>query len=129
MMRLGVPNWAGRVSPVFDVANCLTVVEADGGRELARRDVALTQADPMRRARAVAGAGVDVLICGAVSWPLERMLTAAGVQVIPQTCGLVDEVIGAFLADGLTEQAFRMPGCCGRRRRFRGGRAATGWAP
>jgi predicted Fe-Mo cluster-binding NifX family protein len=66
-----------------------------------------------------------VLICGAISRPLEAMLLSAGVEVIPQTCGPVEEVLKAFMSGKLTEKAFLMPGCCGRRRRFHDGRSGV----
>lgn len=121
-MRIAIPSWQDRVSPVFDVAKSLLLVDVAGGRELGRRESAIRRIDPLARAREVAGFGTEVLICGAISWPLEMALSAAGVRVIPQTCGPVDEVLEAFLLGQLTSNAFLMPGCCGRRRRFRGRR-------
>lgn len=120
-MRIAIPYWQGRVSPVFDVAANLLLVEVEGAGEVGRREVALASADPARRAKEVSQLPAEVLICGAISWPLEVALQAAGVRVISQICGQVEEVICSFLADGLETDAFRMPGCCGRRR-FRGGR-------
>jgi len=122
-MRLAIPQWQGRVSPVFDVAGNLLLVEVGDTGEVGRQEVTLTATEPVRRAQQVAQLPVDVLICGAVSWPLELALRSAGVTVISQICGGVDEVIGCFLRGELDDGAFRMPGCCGRRR-FRGGRTA-----
>jgi len=121
-MKVALPHWQGRVSPVLDVAENLLVVELAEKSASDRQEVVLSAADPLERARQVAQAGVAVLICGAVSWPLEVALAAAGVQVIAHVCGSIDEVLTAFQSGRLTEGAFVMPGCCGRRRRFRGGR-------
>ena len=66
--------------------------------------------------------GVEVLICGAISRPLAEMITDSGIRLIPFLSGDVEEVIQAFLAGNLPNSAFLMPGCCGRRRRFRSGR-------
>ena len=120
-MNVAVPVLDGRVSPVFDVAQTVVVVELEGGRELRRYLVPLRSLDVLQRVRDLSQHGVDVLICGAVSWPLEAALGAAGIRVIPQTCGLVEEVLGAFLTGGLDDRAFLMPGCCGRRRHGWGG--------
>lgn len=124
-MNLAIPQWQDRVSPVFDVATHLLLIELSDGRETARREVALETTDPLERARRVAAEQVNVLICGAISWPLELALRSAGVQVIAQTCGRIDEVIRSFLLGELEKEVFRMPGCCGRRR-FRGGRGGLG---
>lgn len=120
---------------MLDVARRLLLVEIAGGVEVSRSEVELGEITVPARARRIRELGVQVLICGAVSWPLEAMLASAGMQVIPQTCGGVDEVLGAFLSGGLAGGGFLMPGCCGRRRRFRGGRrlggpaGLRGWGP
>jgi predicted Fe-Mo cluster-binding NifX family protein len=121
-MRVGIATWRGRISPVFDVAGNLLLVDAQDGREARREEAPVGPSGLAARAKRVAELGTDVLICGAISRPLEAMLASEGVRVIPQTCGPVEEVLRAFLSGQLTEQAFLMPGCCGRRHRFRGGR-------
>lgn len=107
---------------MFDVARQLLVVDVEDGEVAGREVRAIEAAAPPQRAARVAAMGVDVLICGAISRPLEGMLTAAGVSVVPQTCGPVEEVLGAFVSGRLQDGAYLMPGCCGRRRRCRGGR-------
>jgi predicted Fe-Mo cluster-binding NifX family protein len=120
-MRIAIPQWQNRVSPVFDVAANLLLIEVTDDREIRRQEVAMTATDPTQRAQQVAQLPADVLICGAISWPLELALRSLGVKVISQICGQVDEVMRCFLSGDLVNDAFRMPGCCGRRR-FRGGR-------
>ncbi len=119
-MKVAIPQWRGRISPVLDVAGSLLLVDVADGRELRREDGSLTASDPLQRARQVAQLGPEVLICGAISLPLEAALASAGVRVIPFTCGRVEEVLAAFVNGRLTDGAFLMPGCCGWRRRFRG---------
>lgn len=120
-MIVAIPTLEGRVSPVFDVARCVMVVELDGERELRRQTLALHSPDLTRRVAALTEQAVDVLICGAVSRPLEALLSAAGVRVISQTCGPVEDVLRGFIAGRLSDGAFLMPGCCGRRRQCRRG--------
>jgi len=124
-MKIAIPQWQDRVSPVFDVAASLLVVDMANGREEARVTVELTATDPLRRAQQVARLSPDVLICGAVSWPLEMALASAGVRVLSQICGGIDEVLKAFANGDLAQDRFLMPGCCGRRR-VRGGRRRRG---
>lgn len=119
-MKVAIPDWQGRISPVFDVAAHLLVAEVEDGRILARLLVLMNEDGLHARAKQVSGLGVDVLICGAISRPLELALASAGVEVAPQTCGDVEDVLSAFVAGRLSQDAFLMPGCCGRRRRFRG---------
>ena len=114
-MKVGIAQWRGRVSPVFDAATSLLVVDVEAGQAVRRGSVPLTLTDPLERARWISGLDTDLLICGTVSRPLEMALLSAGVQVMPCICGNVDEVLGAFL-DGRLERegAFLLPGCCGR---------------
>jgi len=121
-MKIAVPLWNDRVSPVFDVAGRLLVVDVEDGREIGRAEVPLADQEIDPRVRQVAEQGVNVLICGAVSRPLEMMLQNAGIEVIPHTCGNAEEVLRAYREGQLSEGAFAMPGCCAHRRWFRGGR-------
>ena len=125
-MRIAIPTTDGRISPVFDVAERLVLVDVEEGREVGRSEAPLVDEAIELRARRVAQSGVNVLICGAISRPLHALLSSAGVEVIPQTCGQAEEVLRAFVEGQLTGDAFVMPGCCGRRRRFRGGRGRGG---
>jgi len=120
-MKVALPIWTDRISPVLDVARQLLLVDVEDGAETGRREVHVGQADFVRKAEQVAGLGVDVIICGAVSRPLKMMLECAQVRVISHRCGPVNDVLQAFIADRLTDQAFLMPGCCGRREQFQGG--------
>ena len=122
-MKAAIPVSDGRVSPVFDVARRLLLVDIENEREVRRTERVLEERELAARARRVAELGADVLICGAISRPLEAMLLSAEVEVIPQTCGPVEDVLGAFIAGKLTQQAFVIPGCCGLRRPFHGNRA------
>ncbi len=128
-MRIAVPVWQGRVSPVFDVAGQLLLVEADNALEQARREETLADEEPQRRAERLAEWGVRTLICGAISQPLQALLDARGIEVVPRVCGEVEEVLAAFLVGELRADRFAMPGCCGRAQRGpqgrrRGGRGA-----
>jgi predicted Fe-Mo cluster-binding NifX family protein len=122
-MRLAIPYWHGRVSPVLDVAGVLLLVDVNRGEQTNRQNLALEKGrSPLERARCIQGLDVDVLICGAISWPLELALVSAGIEVITQICGEVDQVLGAFLKGQLEKGMYLMPGCYGRRRRSRRGR-------
>ncbi|MGD2108039.1 MAG: NifB/NifX family molybdenum-iron cluster-binding protein [Phycisphaerae bacterium] len=115
-MRVAVPVWGERVSPVFDVANRLLMADIEGDQEIFRNELILDEREPGRRAQRVAELHVDVLICGAISEALETMLTSAGVEVVAQICGPTDEVLHAFVSGRLTGDVFLMPGCGNRRR-------------
>ena len=120
LMKVAVPIWAGRVSPVLDVARRLVVAELEAGNEISRKEEPLAETDIFRRAQRIRELGVDMLICGAVSRPLEDMLRANGVQVIPWICGPVDDVLELFISGQPLSPNYLMPGCRGRGWRLRG---------
>jgi predicted Fe-Mo cluster-binding NifX family protein len=119
-MRTAVPVWLGRVSPVFDVAGRMVVIEAYDGQEMSRKEVALAEAQPAVRVCQLLDLGVQHLVCGGISRELEALLCQSGIKVTPRICGTVDEVLAACLDNRLAEERFVMPGCCGRQRRMRG---------
>ena len=123
-MRVAIPVWNERISPVFDAAGHLLVVDIEDGVERIRREEAIQESLPPRRARRLVELGVDVLICGAISRPLASMLASSGVTVIPWTAGPVNDVVAAYLKGRLPDPRWMMPGCGVRRQRHRGGR---GW--
>ena len=120
-MKVAIPHWQGRVSPVFDVAGNVLLVDVDDGAERARQNLAMDQDQPQDRSALLRQQGATVLICGAISWPMELALSAAGIEVVSHRCGEVEQVLAAFIGGQLNENAFLMPGCCGRRRWGQGG--------
>jgi predicted Fe-Mo cluster-binding NifX family protein len=111
VVRVAIPQWQGRISPVFDVAGRLLLIDIDNGGELRREERPLARTDPLARAGELLGLGADVLICGAISAPLEAALASSGVRVIGFLCGPVEDVLAAFLHGDLANRAFWMPGC------------------
>src|SRR3990172_10226653 len=95
-MRLAISVWNEQVSPVFDSARQLLLVDIENGVEQARRKEAIRESFPSRRARHLAELGVNVLICGGISRTLKELLETSGITVVPWTAGPVDEVLGAY---------------------------------
>jgi predicted Fe-Mo cluster-binding NifX family protein len=110
-MRIAIPQWQGRVSPVFDVAGNLLLIDIENGREIRREERRFLSTNPLGRVTEFLRIGAGILICGAISAPLQARLISAGVQVIAFACGTVDDVLAAYLKGTLTSQAFVMPGC------------------
>ncbi len=114
-MRLAIPVWNNRISPVFDVAERVLVIDIDSGLEVSRHEEIMDAVTYQHRSRRLHDLGVNSLICEAISKPLEELLLSSGIQVIPHTCGPLEEVIKTFISRGLTASDFLMPGCCRRR--------------
>ena len=133
-MRIGVPTYNGRVSPVLDASERLLLLETNPGEsEPGLTERPLPSGSLVRRVSAIAALGLDLLVCGALSREMAGLLTAANVPVRPWVSGETEDVLRAALAHGLDDPRFDMPGCRRRRRRHRrmkqpdsSGRYATG---
>ena len=117
-MKVAIPFWMERVSPVFDVAKQLLLVDIVESTEVTRQETTISETELISRANYVASLGVQALICGAISRPLERILEAKGIDVTTQICGDTEEILQAFLRGTLDDGSFRMPGCNAVRQRF-----------
>ena len=115
-MIVAISDWEGRVSPVFDVAGRLLVVQVATDHSTVRRHEQLFEQVPADRVRQLTTWGVNILLCGGISYGLRESLEQAGVTVIPHVCGSVEEVLQAYLENKLPNDRFLMPGCCRRRR-------------
>ena len=118
--RIAVPVYNGRVSPVFDTAQRLLVIEAENAGEVGRSERTIALLFPPQRAQWLAEQAVNTLICGAISMPLANMIQFHGIRLLPWVAGNLEEVIQAYFAGNLQMPRFAMPGCCGGGRRFRG---------
>ncbi|MFH1844233.1 MAG: NifB/NifX family molybdenum-iron cluster-binding protein [bacterium] len=118
-MRVAIPIWNKRVSPVFDAASQLLVVQVDNRQETTRHLVELPDSPLSERVSRVRANRVETLLCGAISRPLHRMLTAVGIEVIPFLAGDVESLLAAFGEDRLSDPQFQMPGCRNQRQRRR----------
>jgi predicted Fe-Mo cluster-binding NifX family protein len=116
-MKVAIPLWQGRVSPVFDEASSILVFDVTNGREKCRHKEVLLVRNAFKRAQLLVKLDVEVLICGMISQMQHAALDSAGIQIIPHICGPSDEVIAAFLDGRIESGAMLMPGC-GRRKRL-----------
>jgi predicted Fe-Mo cluster-binding NifX family protein len=112
-MKLAIPIWQSRVSPVFDVAGRCLIVELEAGVERARAEVPVKEEGAAARTSRLISLGVETLICGAISKTLEMMLLASGITVIPRICGDADDVLRAFCRGTLDDDRYVLPGCGG----------------
>jgi predicted Fe-Mo cluster-binding NifX family protein len=115
-MKAAFSTWNARIAPVFDTARQVHIVEAQSGRMVSEGDETLPDGPPLRQVMRLAELGVGTLVCGAISWPLHAMVTAAGMEVMPFVAGTLSEVSQAWLGGTMKPEHFAMPGCRGRRR-------------
>ena len=107
-------HWQDRVSPVFDVADHLLLLDVEGRLEVGRKNLRLTGRSPFERVKELSGLGVDVLLCGAISLTLEKALIGAGIRVVGFLGGELEAVISAFLEGRLDDGRVRHAGRIGK---------------
>lgn len=110
-MKIGIPEWQGRVSPVFDESRNLLLIDIENRQEVNRVKKRMLHKDPLLRAKHVMNAGVDILICGTISLALEHLLISDGIVVIAYTCGPVNDIVNAYINQTLMHSEFTLPGC------------------
>lgn len=122
-MILAVSVWNERIAPVFDCSGRALLYELEDGALRGTGALSLAGVAAADRGRALRERGVDELLCGAVSRPVEQALRAEGIGVRGFLAGDVPTVLQARLQGALDREEFYMPGCgsaCGKRRRRRG---------
>ena len=119
-VRIAITVWQSRVSPVFDTAGKVLVLDIGNGRELHRVEQSIHGLSMQKRVDRLVELDVDVLVCGAISRQLADMLAASGIKVIPWIKGDVDKVLHWYFTGKPMDLNFLMPGCPQKRHRFRG---------
>ncbi|MFH1741887.1 MAG: hypothetical protein ABIH23_23030 [bacterium] len=119
-MKIAIPEFQGRVSPVFDSSQRLLVFKLHDDREPECQEENWSSLAPVARVARLREIGVDVLLCGGISGWLSEQVAAQNIQLFPWIAGDIQQVLAAYLGGRLPDPQFAMPGCCGRR--WRGGR-------
>ena len=116
-MKAAFVVWQERIAPVFDTARQAVIVTMDeGGRAMTRMEP-LTGPTPGHDLMRLRDMGVDTLVCGAMSRPMQQAAAACGLRVIPFVAGETQAMISAWQQGRLEHGRFAMPGCRGRRQR------------
>jgi predicted Fe-Mo cluster-binding NifX family protein len=110
-MNIAIPVWEEKVSPVFDTATRLRILQVKDRQEVSRFESIIEEQEFSRRCSRIRDLSVDLLICGAISRQFYRKLTSSGVRVIPWISGRAEEVLEAYLEGNLFCAKFLMPGC------------------
>jgi predicted Fe-Mo cluster-binding NifX family protein len=109
-MKIAMPVWENKISPVLDTASRLLVVEFKEGGDMSRYEIYLDERDLSKRCLRIMGLGVDTLICGAVTRHFSDMLRALGVDLIMGISGQPDDVLHACFEGRLAHSKYLMPG-------------------
>ncbi len=104
---IAITNWNEIVSPLYDASCFLLIMRPDKSNLMVNvRDMSIIE-----KAGACKYAGVNVLICGAISNIAHAALINYGIKVIPWIRGPVKEIIDAYGKHQNITEMFSMPGC------------------
>ncbi|MDZ7860781.1 MAG: NifB/NifX family molybdenum-iron cluster-binding protein [Candidatus Krumholzibacteriota bacterium] len=138
MSRIAITIWNDRISPVFESAGRIILVEVEQNHELSRseRELPVTPFHEAERGNynrsfsprfdeglvckkieRLRELDVDILVCGAISNFTAGLVSSAGIEIIGWISGYKEEVIQALIRNRIGDDGFLMPGCFGRRRR------------
>lgn len=115
-MKIAITIWEARISPVFDSARTLLIVEIEGTKIVNRKIRSFDAWLFNRFLMLLINLEVRVLICGALCEGQASMLRAHGIEVLSFLTGEADSVLDAYL-QGKNMAEFTLPGC--RRNRCR----------
>ena len=107
LMKIAIPYWQGRISPVFDMAKEIMLIHVENGHVVGRNKTLIVEKNPLTRVNYIVQLGTEVLICGAILWSLQRALSSTGVHVIANIHGQVEDAIKALLSNQLVEKSLK----------------------
>jgi predicted Fe-Mo cluster-binding NifX family protein len=110
-MKLALSVYKDYISNVFDTSDQLLIFEADGAGSQKRTSFKLNSVDIAGRANQIKEKQIEVLICGAISRPLEAALISLGIRVYAFVRGTAEEVLAAYQNGSLDQAIFALPGC------------------
>jgi predicted Fe-Mo cluster-binding NifX family protein len=110
-MLIAIPEWNGRLSPVFDEARNIRLYQIEGGILSDRRQYELSAGSPEERIALLVQEGIQTLICGAISGYSQRLAEMNGIKVVPFIAGEVEQVLIDWLSGNWQQTDYFMPGC------------------
>ena len=113
-MKIAVPVWENRVSPVLDTADRIRIFEASEGTIVSNREVFIGGKTLFEVAHDICD-NADVLICAALSRSLESCLLSAGLEIHPWFMGDAERLVEMFAEGSVPGPEYFMPGCRGNR--------------
>lgn len=95
-MRIAIATFRTQVSPRFDCANTIWLIEVDGETEISRAEISLTQVPPPARAGFLRSHGASVLLCGGLRRRDYFDLVEQGIEIIAGLMGDAQEILTAY---------------------------------
>ena len=110
MIRIAIPIFHNRVSPVLDTCTRLLIVGFEGKVSVERKEISFDLYSQSERFEIVKNLKPDAIICCGISEVFDKMLQSADIRLISGIVGDVEQVTEAFLSNRIDDPQFRMPG-------------------
>jgi predicted Fe-Mo cluster-binding NifX family protein len=92
-MRLALTTYNGRISPLFDCARIVLVVDDEHGEEAMPETSIIEDLSPYEKIKRLQGMSINALICGGIDQHTRMLLEYEGIEVFPWVTGDVDSVL------------------------------------
>lgn len=120
-MKLALTIWGNRISPVFDSARKLLIVEVENNKVVKRQYESINFEMDSDLAQILSDLKINVLICGAISRGFSNIIETSAIKLIPFITGHVDTVLESYIENNRVIANFFMPGCQNKHYRQRSG--------
>ncbi len=111
MIKMALTVWGDWISPVFDSANTLLIVEIENKQAKTKHFESFNSAKPSFLIERLIEQEVSVLICGAISEFPAHLIENSSLKLIPFISGNVDKIINRYTLGVSLMPKFLMPGC------------------
>jgi len=109
-MKIALTVWGNRISPVFDSAHTLLVVQIKNSKVI-QKSYKSFDPDSSRFPDNLKKMDISVLICGAISEMPAKLIVSSRIKLIPFVTGNVTQVLDLYLINKPVPPAYLMPGC------------------
>jgi predicted Fe-Mo cluster-binding NifX family protein len=116
-MNVALLTAQSRVSPVFETTSTWLFIAATPSECSIGNPHYFNTQNEVAMANELLGHNIELVICGAIPYYLEKILINQGCEVFSFIAGEVDEVIEALHFNLLDKPKFKMPGCKKRKQR------------
>ncbi len=109
-MNIAITIWGNRISPVFESANTLMIVQVENFKIISRRFEDFSPKTMPQVASSLNNFQIDLLICGAITDTQFKLIERGGIRLVSFIAGNVDKVLVSFLKNPSRISDFLMPG-------------------
>ncbi len=109
-MKVALTVWGNRISPVFDSAKKILIVQIENRKIKSRQYTSFNFKLRGNMCEKLTDTGAEVLICGAISKEAYHFFDSSTIELIPFVSGNAEVVLESYIKKSYVSQIFFMPG-------------------